>query len=77
MCELDVGGGIRDEQSPPVPDGRPTHEAAAGDGGVYDGDVVAELGLEHRVEGLGPVYPRQAVSVGEGGEDADLVGVLE
>jgi hypothetical protein len=41
------------------------------------GNVVGKLGLEHAVEVLRATLAHQAVLVGEGGEHADLIAVLE
>jgi hypothetical protein len=61
--------------------GRTAREAAddagAADGGVHDGDNVAELGLERGVEVRAALHRREAVRVRELGEHADVGRVLE
>ena len=51
--------------------------ARAGDGGGDNRDEVCELGFEDRVEGLGSAGCEEAVGICKGGEDADLVAILE
>ena len=47
-----------------------------GYGGVYDGYVVAQLGLEHAVEVLTATECDEAVAVGKFAKDADFIAVL-
>lgn len=61
----------------PVPHTHPADDAAAGDGGVHHRDGPEQLPLEHAVEVLGAADSHQAVGVGELGEAAQLVVVLE
>ena len=54
MTEFDVGGGGGYEEATFVSHGGSAYEAAAGDGCVYDGDVVGgQFGFEDREEILG------------------------
>ena len=55
----------------------PTDDARATDGGVHDGDDVAELCLKGRVEVGAALDGDEAVRVGELGEDADVAAVFE
>lgn len=48
--ELDVGGGIRDEQSATIARGRPADETTAGDGRVYYRYVRTQFGFEYGIE---------------------------
>ncbi|GMF12328.1 unnamed protein product [Phytophthora lilii] len=77
VLHLLVRGGAGQQQPALVAHGHAAHEAAAGDAGVHHGDVVGQLRLERAVEVLGAAHAHQAVRVGELGEDADLVAVLE
>lgn len=61
----------------PVPHTHPADDAAAGDGGVHHRDGPEELPLEDAVEVLGAADSHEAVGVGELGEAAQLVVVLE
>lgn len=66
-----------DQQPVPVPHTHPADDAAAGDGGVHHRDGPEELPLEDAVEVLGAADSHEAVGVGELGEAAQLVVVLE
>ena len=50
VSELVVGGGVGHQQSLFVPCGCSADDLGASDGGLYDGDVGSELGLEDTVE---------------------------
>ena len=54
-----------------------TDYARAADGGVHDGDDVAELRLECRVEVGTALDGDEAVSVCEFGENADVTAIFE
>jgi hypothetical protein len=56
--------------------GKATNDAATGNRGTHDGDVVLELGLENP-EVVGAAVGHQAVGVGEAGKHADLAAVFE
>jgi hypothetical protein len=66
-----------DEQPVAVARGETADDARAADGGVHDGDDVAELGLEGGVEVGAALDGDEAVGVGELGEDADVAVVFE
>jgi hypothetical protein len=60
-----------------VAGGETADDARAGDGGVHDGDDVAELRLECGIK-VGAALDRdEAVRVCELGEDADVAAVFE
>ncbi len=65
------------EQAVAVAGGETADDARAADGGVHDGQDVAELGLEGRVEVGAALDGDEAVRVGEFGEDPDVVVVFE
>ena len=72
-----VGRGGGHEQPVTVARGEAPDDAGAADGGVHDGDHVAQLGFEGRVE-VGAALDRgEAVRVCELGEDADVAAVFE
>lgn len=77
VLQLLVGRRVGQQQPALVADGHAPHEARARDGRVHDRDVIRQLGLERAVEVLGPAHAHEAVRVGQLGEDADLVAVLE
>lgn len=77
MRQFDVRGRAGDEEAASIPRGGSAHESAAGHRGVDDGNVLGEGGFEEGVKVFGAVDSREAVGVGEGGEDADFVGVFE
>ena len=54
-------------------DGNATDEAASGDGGVDNGNVIGQLGFESAVEVFRPSSANQTVLVGQLGEDANVV----
>ena len=54
-------------------DGHATDEAASGDGGVDNGNVIGQLGFESAVEVFRPSSANQTVLVGQLGEDANVV----
>ena len=57
--------------------GETPDDARAGDGGVHDGDHVAELCLECGIEVGAALDGGEAVRVCELGEDADVAAVFE
>lgn len=77
VLHLLVRGGAGQQQAALVAHGHAAHEAAAGDAGVHHRDVVGQLRLERAVEVLRAAHAHEAVRVGELGEHADLVTVLE
>ncbi|KAF1777189.1 hypothetical protein GQ600_27707 [Phytophthora cactorum] len=77
VLHLLVRGGAGKQQAALVAHSHASHEAAAGDAGVHDGDMVGQLGLEGAVEVLAAAHAHEAVRVGELGEDTDLIAVLE
>ena len=60
-----------------VAGGETADDARAADGGVHDGDDVAELRLEGGVEVGAALDGDEAVRVCEFGEDADVAAVFE
>ena len=54
-------------------DGHATDEAASGDGGVDNGNVIGQLGFESAVEVFRPSSANQTVLIGQLGEDANVV----
>jgi hypothetical protein len=66
-----------DEEAVAVACGEAADDAGAADGGVYDWDHVAEVGLEGGVEVCAALDGGEAVRVGELGEDADVAAVFE
>jgi len=65
------------EEPVAVARGEPADDARAADGGVHDGEHVAELGFEGRVEVGAALDGDEAVGIGEFGEDADVAAVFE
>lgn len=57
--------------------GETPDDASACDGRVDDGDDIFELGLVRRVEATAGVQGDKTIAVGELGEHADVVAVLE
>ena len=57
--------------------GETPDDARAGDGGVYDGDHIAEICLEGGIEVGAASEGDEAVRIREFGEDADVAAVLE
>ena len=66
-----------DEQPVAIARREAADDARAADGGVHDGDDVAELCLEGRVEVGAALDGDEAVRVGELGEHADVAAVFE
>ena len=58
-------------------DGNAADEAASGDVGVDNGNVIGQLGFEGTVEVFRPSSADQAVLVGQLGEDANVVTSFE
>ncbi len=77
VLHLLIGGRVGQQQPVLVADGHAADDARAADAGVDDRDVLGELGLEDRVEILRPADRDQAVRVGQLGEHANVVAVLE
>mmetsp|Transcript_20083 Transcript_20083/g.24611 ORF Transcript_20083/g.24611 Transcript_20083/m.24611 type:complete len:91 (+) Transcript_20083:977-1249(+) len=77
MPQLLIGGSVRHQQPPLVPDGGASDEPAAGYGGVDDRDVIDQFRFEHAVEVFGSSDSYETVGVREGGEYSDLIGVFE
>ena len=67
----------RDEETILVSCTKAADDAGTGDGAGNEGDEVGEFGFEDGVEDGGGAEGEEAVGVGEVGEDADFVGVLE
>ena len=65
------------EEPVAVAGGEAADDAGAADGGVYDWDDFAEVGLEGGVEVCAALDGDEAVGVGELGEDADVAAVFE
>jgi hypothetical protein len=65
------------EEPVAVARGETADDPGAADGGVHDGEHVAELGLEGRVEVGAALDGDEAVGIGELGEDADVAAVFE
>ena len=65
------------EEPVAVAGGETADDARAADGGVHDGDDLAELGLEGGVEVGAALDGDEAVRVCEFGEDADVAAVFE
>jgi hypothetical protein len=59
-----------------VTDGEASDDAATGNGGAHDGDVVLQFGLENS-KVVGAAVGHQAIGVGEASEHANLAAVLE
>ena len=57
--------------------GKTADYARAADGGVHDGDHVAQLGFEGRVEVSAALDGGKAVRICEFGEDADVAAIFE
>ena len=55
----------------------PADDACASDGAFDDGNVVSKLRLEDRIEVLAAALRAKGVRVGQAGEDADLIAILE
>ena len=53
-----------------------SHNSGSSDGGLDDGDEGAELTFEDGVEVVGSSCGYEAVSVGEFGEDSDIIGIF-
>ena len=77
LLQLLVCCRVGDEQPVPVAHRHPAQDPAAADGGVHHGDDLVELGLEGGVEVLAAADGDEAVRVGQLGEHAHLVVVLE
>lgn len=77
VLELLIGGDGGDYEAVTVSDAKTANNARAADGGVNNGDVVSELLLENRVEVLAGTSGNKAVSVGDAGEDTDVIRGLE
>ena len=60
-----------------VTGGKTANDTRTSDGGVYDGDDVAELRLERRVEVCAALDGCEAVRICKFGEYADIVVVFE
>ena len=77
VLELLVGRRRRHEKPVAVAGSETADDARAADGGVHDGDDVAELRLERGVEVGAALDGDEAVRVCEFGEHADVAAVFE
>ena len=77
MLEFLVCCRCRDKETIFVSCAEAANDAGTGDGAGNEGDEVGEFGFEDGVEDGGGAEGEEAVGVGEVGEDADFVGVLE
>ena len=77
VLQLLVGRRRGHEEPVAVARGETANDARAADGGVHDGEHVAELGLEGGVEVGAALDGGEAVRVCELGEDADVAAVFE
>mmetsp|Transcript_46829 Transcript_46829/g.141855 ORF Transcript_46829/g.141855 Transcript_46829/m.141855 type:complete len:304 (-) Transcript_46829:106-1017(-) len=76
MSQFLIGRRVGDDETAAIADGRASHESTSADGGVYDGNVLGQFRFEDGVEVLGSADTREAVRVGQGGEDADFVRIF-
>lgn len=72
-----IGGGVGKQKTLIVADAKTADNTGASYGGMDDGNVIGEFGLEDRVKVFGTADGDEAVGVGEGSEDTDIVTVLE
>ena len=77
LLQLLVGSRVGHEQPVAVAHRHAAEDPAAADRGVHDGDDLVQLGLEGGVEVLAAADGHEAVGVGQLGEHAHLVVVLE
>jgi hypothetical protein len=72
-----ISGDGRNDQTVLVASDEATDGAGLANGGMNDGNVISELLLEDGVKVLRSTESAEAISVGEFGEDTDIVGRFE
>ncbi len=76
MSEFVVGGVVGDQESFLVACSGASDDSGSSDGCLDDWDERAQFAFKDTVEVVGASSCDEAVSVGEFGEDADVIGVL-